>query len=212
MYQLTGKQFEIKRQFSLPDEKAALKFGTRARGPGGLPGYLFYNTNDHELCWFPDDEHQEIARVALADDYREMAGILPIDLESGQGLLLPGRTETRWISADARRYTLQTLSDYTSRAANPRLWRLCPLRLGNPPRAMAAALDAQHAALELISVKKDKLSEEVRFQIFQGPQFNREEQGWYYEPREVTSGDLNADGRMDLGILVHDKLLIHLGE
>ncbi len=212
LYQLTGKQFEIKRQFSLPDEKAALKFGTRARGPGGLPGYLFYNTNDHELCWFPDDEHQEIARVALADDYREMAGILPIDLESGQGLLLPGRTETRWISADARRYTLQTLSDYTSRAANPRLWRLCPLRLGNPPRAMAAALDAQHAALELISVKKDKLSEEVRFQIFQGPQFNREEQGWYYEPREVTSGDLNADGRMDLGILVHDKLLIHMGE
>ncbi len=77
---------------------------------------------------------------------------------------------------------------------------------------MAAALDAQHAAIELLSAVNGELLEEVSFQVFQGPQFNREDKGWYYEPREVATGDLNADGRMDLGILVHDKLVIHLGE
>ncbi len=212
LYHLAGRQFEIKRQFSLPDEKAVLKFGTQARGPGGLPGYLFYNTNDHELCWFAEDERQKTVCVTLEDDYRELAGILPIDFESGQGLLLPGRNETRWVPADARRYTLQTFSDYTSPAENPKLWRLCPLRLGNPPRTMAAALDAQNAAIELLSAVDGELVEAVSFQVFQGPQFNREDKGWYYEPREVATGDLNADGRMDLGILVHDKLVIHMGE
>ncbi len=212
LYQLVGQQFQVKRQFSLPDERAMLKYGTSARGPAGRPGYLFYNKSDHELCWFPEDAHQASVCVPLADEYRELAGIWPLELEAGQGLLLPGRSETRWLPVDARRYTLQTLGDYTSRAANPKLWRLCPLQLGNPPRAMAAALDAQNASIELISVKDRELAEVVSFQIFQGPQFNREEDGWYYEPREVASGDLNADGRMDLGILVHDKLLIHLGE
>ncbi len=212
LYQLVGQQFEVKRQFSLPDERAILKYGTSARGPDGLPGYLFYNKSDHELCWFPEDARQASVCVPLADEYRELAGIWPLDLEAGQGLLLPGRSETRWLPVDARRYTLQTLGDYTSRAANPKLWNLCPLQLGNPPRAMAAALDAQNASIELIAVNDGDLAEVVSFQIFQGPQFNREKDGWHYEPREVASGDLNADGRMDLGILVHDKLLIHLGE
>ena len=77
---------------------------------------------------------------------------------------------------------------------------------------MAAALDAKNASIELLSARGGKLTEEVSFKVFQGPQYNREEKSWYYEPREVASGDLNADGLMDLGILVHDKLVIHLGE
>jgi hypothetical protein len=77
---------------------------------------------------------------------------------------------------------------------------------------MAAALDAKNASIELISVQDGKLTEEVSFKVFQGAQFNNDEERWYYEPREVASGDLNADGLMDLGFLVHDKLVIHLGE
>ncbi len=212
LYRLVDRKFEIQRQFSLPDEKAVLKFGVDARGPGGAPGYLFYNKTGNELCWFPEDAQQAAVCIALTDEYRELAGLLPLNLKSGRGLLLPGRTASRWIRSDAVNYALQTISDHTSRAESPKLWNLCPLRLGNPPRAMAAALDAQNAAIELLSVKNGALTEEVSFQVFQGPQFNHKERGWYYEPREVTAGDLNADSRMDLGILVHDKLVIHLGE
>jgi hypothetical protein len=107
---------------------------------------------------------------------------------------------------------LKTISGYTSRAEDPKLWNLYPVRLGSPPQPMAAALDAQNASIELLSARTGKLAEEVSFKVFQGPQFNRDEERWYYEPREVASGDLNADGLMDLGILVHDKLVIHLGE
>jgi hypothetical protein len=212
LYRFVGRRFKVERQFSLPDENAVLKFGVTARGPNGATGYLFYNQNGNELCWFPEEDGQKIARVALVDKYPQLAGILPLDLAAGQGILLPGRAETRWIRADAEHFNLQTIGDYTSRAANPKLWRLCPLDLGAPPRPMAAALDAQHATIELLSFKNQALTEEVSFQVFQGPQFNRDETGWYYEPREVASGDLNADGLMDLGVLVHDKLLIHLGE
>jgi hypothetical protein len=77
---------------------------------------------------------------------------------------------------------------------------------------MAAALDAKNASMELISFRNGALMGELSFKVFQGPQYNRDEKGWYYEPREVASGDLNADGLMDLAFLVHDKLVIHLGE
>ena len=212
LYRMVDRKFEIQRQFSLPDEKAVLKFGSDARGPGGAPGYLFYNKTGNALCWFPEDAQQATVCLALADESRDMAGLQPLNLKSGRGLILPGRIESRWIRSDAASYALQTISDHTSQAESPKLWNLCPLRLGNPPRAMAAALDAQNATIELLSVKNGELTEEVCFQVFQGPQFNHKERGWYYEPREVTAGDLNADNRMDLGILVHDKLVIHLGE
>ena len=212
LYRFDGRQFNIERQFSLPDENAVLNFGVAAKGPDGLSGFLFYNKNGNELCWFPEDENQSPRTVVLADAFPEMAGIIAMDGGQNRGYLLVGRAETRWVRADAAPYTLKTISGYTSRAENPKLWNLYPLTLGNPPRPMAAALDAQNASMELISFKDGTLKEALSFKVFQGAQFNRDEKGWYYEPREVVSGDLNADGLMDLAILVHDKLVIHLGE
>jgi hypothetical protein len=212
LYRYNGQQFEIERQFSLPDENGLLKFGVPAKGPDGAPGYLFYNKHGNELCWFPEDPSQAALSVVLADEFPGMAGIVPLAEQGGGGLLLPGRSETRWVRADVAPYTLKTISGYTSRAENPKLWNLYPLRLGNPPRTMAAALDAKNASMELIAYRDDALIEELSFKVFQGPQFNRNDKDWFYEPREVASGDLNADGLMDLGILVHDKLVIHLGE
>jgi hypothetical protein len=212
LYQFNGQTFEIKRQFSLPNENAVLKFGVMAEGPDGSAGYLFYNKHGNELCWFPEDQSQATLSVALADAFPSMAGIVPLSGGKGAGFLLPGRSETRWARADVAPYTLKTISGYTSRAENPKLWNLYPLRLGNPPRPMAAALDAKNASMELISFRNGALMGELSFKVFQGPQYNRDEKGWYYEPREVASGDLNADGLMDLGFLVHDKLVIHLGE
>jgi len=212
LYRYDGQAFVIERQFSLPDEKAALKFGVAANGPEGAPGYLFYNKNGNELCWFPREERGEPLAVALADAFPELAGIVPVAAPRSQGLLLPGKSETRWVSADAAAYALKTISGYTSRAEDPKLWNFYPVQLGIPPQPMAAALDAQNAAIELLSAREGQLVEEVSFRVFQGPQFGQDDDRWNYEPREVASGDLNADGMMDLGILVHDKLVIHLGE
>ena len=212
LYRFDGKTFKVERQFSLPDEKAVLKFGLTAAGPAGASGYLFFNQNGNELCWFPEDESRAALAVALADAFPQMAGIVPLAGTEDGGLLLPGRSETRFIRTDIRTYALQTLSGYSSQAENPQLWNLYPLALGTPPRPMAAALDARNATIELLSVRDGELTEEVSFAVFQGPQFNRDDKGWFYEPREAASGDVNGDGLMDLAILVHDKLVIHLGE
>ena len=55
-----------------------------------------------------------------------------------------------------------------------------------------------------------KLEKELIFEIFLTSDFAEQSRGT--EPHDVESGDLNGDGIGDLVALVHDKLLIYLGE
>lgn len=212
LYRFDGSTFLVERQFGLPDEKAILRFGVSAKGPQGLPGYLFYNERGNELVWFPRDKKGESIAVPFSDTLKDPAGVIPFESASGKGVLLPCRFETRWVQEKTASYSAKTISGYSSRAEDSFFWNLFPVRLGTPPRTMAAVLNAENASIELISARDGKLIEEVSFEIFQKSDFSGEEQVRSFEPREVASGDLNGDGINDLGLLVHDKLVIHLGE
>ena len=48
------------------------------------------------------------------------------------------------------------------------------------------------------------------FQIFEEKSFAREDEGGDFEPRESLIVDVNNDGRPDLVLLVHDRILIYL--
>jgi hypothetical protein len=212
LYRLHDDRFEVERQFGLNDETAVLRFGVAAPGPGRAPGFLFYNLTAHALCWFAEAPGSTPLQVSFSDAFKEIAGLILVDSGALRGILMPGRAETRWLPEGVAAFTLKTLGGYSSRAPNPYLWSVFPVRLGRPPRPMAAALDARNASLELISAGPQGLEEEVSFKVFQGPLQIQEERGMRFEPREVATGDVNGDGLMDLGILVHDKLVIHLGE
>ena len=119
------------------------------------------------------------------------------------------RNEIRWFGRWLRQAPY--LAQCGSLAGTPHAPRLTAL----PPMEQYAAVELWRGNMlrhSLIAYRDDALIEELSFKVFQGPQFNRNDKDWFYEPREVASGDLNADGLMDLGILVHDKLVIHLGE
>jgi hypothetical protein len=85
-------------------------------------------------------------------------------------------------------------------------------------RALAADLDGDgHRDLTLMDshlhgvhvlvASKDKLERAVSF-----PVFETTEDRTYYEPRELATGDLDGDGRQDLVLIAHDRILIYLQE
>ncbi len=93
-----------------------------------------------------------------------------------------------------------------------------PTKKTNYFRALAADLDADgHQDLALLDsnlhgahilvATKDKLERAVSFQVFETT-----EDRSYYEPRELAAGDLNGDGRQDLVLIAHDRILIYLQE
>ena len=42
--------------------------------------------------------------------------------------------------------------------------------------------------------------------------FETTEDSSYYQPYELATGDLNGDGRQDLVLIAHDRILIYLQE
>ena len=75
---------------------------------------------------------------------------------------------------------------------------------------MIAMTDTRNRSLEIIERTPQGLMGRLTFTVFEDPGFASRHGGT--EPREVASGDFNGDGVGDLALLVHDKLLIYLGE
>jgi hypothetical protein len=53
---------------------------------------------------------------------------------------------------------------------------------------------------------------ELYFPVFQSDPHYRGKQGYEYEPHDATVMDINADGVLDLCLLVHDRLLLYVAE
>jgi hypothetical protein len=106
--------------------------------------------------------------------------------------------------------SLKTLAEYTSPGENPALWAIFPVTLGSPGQKMLAMLDSNNRTVELVGIKNQQLTEELIFEVFQDPGFREPEAT--YEPHALGTGDFNGDNIQDMAILVHDKLIIYLGE
>ncbi|MFM9960707.1 MAG: FG-GAP repeat domain-containing protein [Planctomycetaceae bacterium] len=78
-----------------------------------------------------------------------------------------------------------------------------------------AAIDTRSHNLEILNFKPAttdqaaSLRAALAFQVFEEKSFQREEEGGDFEPRESLIVDVTNDGRPDLVLLVHDRILIY---
>jgi len=70
-----------------------------------------------------------------------------------------------------------------------------------------ALLDSHLHGAHILVASKDKLERAVSFPVFETTEGRS-----YHEPRELATGDLNGDGRQDLVLIAHDRILIYLQE
>ena len=91
-------------------------------------------------------------------------------------------------------------------------WQIKQVKLGSPIRNRLALLDARNRSIELISYRNKQLLGDLIFEVFQEPGFPAGAPKSIYEPHDLAGGDFNGDSIYDLAVLVHDKLILYLGE
>ena|GEM_PF-1080383 len=176
--------------------------------------YLLYDDNGQDVYRFSPGLSQKSAHIHLKGGIKDLKGLAALQLKQGMGILLVGQSEMQWLQAGAPSLQLKNLGEYVSKMEKPSLWDLFPVSMGSPGRPMAALLDGNNRSVELVSFKEGALKEELVFEVFQDPGFSNQIQvaESMYEPHDLGAGDFNGDNIQDLAVLVHDKLIVYLGE
>jgi hypothetical protein len=210
LYQWKDEKFHVKHQLNPGRKSARLSAACLFPDKEKKPGYLFYDEANQDLVWFSASPKKRIIPIHFREGLKDIVGLAPLRMKNRNGLLLVGASEVQWLLEKAGTLNLKTLAEYTSPVENPALWAIFPVTLGSPGRKMLAMPDSNNRSIELVGIKDQKLTEELVFEVFQDPGFR--EPVSTYEPHALGTGDFNGDNIQDMAILVHDKLIIYLGE
>jgi hypothetical protein len=216
LYQWQNGKFRVRRQLNPGRKSAKLSTACLFRDRKKRPGYLVYDELGQDLIWFSVSKSgsapgkKQAMPVHFRGGLKDIVGLAPLRLKNRQGLLLIGQTEIQWFLEGAAPLKLKIMAEYTSRVEKPSFWAVFPVTLGSPGRNMLALLDSNNRSLELVGLRDQKLVEELVFEVFQDPGFHEPIES--YEPHSIGTGDFNGDNIRDMAILVHDKLIIYLGE
>lgn len=210
LYQWKNDKFHVKHQLNPGRKSARLSAACLFPDKEKKHGYLVYDEVNQDLIWFSAPPKKRIIPIHFREGLKDIIGLAPLSMKNRSGLLLVGASEVQWLLEKASTLNLKTMAEYTSPLENPALWAIFPITLGSPGRKMLAMLDSNNHSIEMVGIKDQKLIEELVFEVFQDPGFR--EPVSTYEPHALGTGDFNGDNIQDMAILVHDKLIIYLGE
>jgi len=209
-YRWKQDRFVVEEQLNPGVESARLIAGCLSCT--GDRGYLLYDEAGQEIYRFLPSPDQKPSHIHVEDGVDDLTGIASLRLKKNYGILLVGQSEIQWVQGDTPSLYLKNIGEYVSRMEKPSLWDLFPVSLGSPGRPMAAMLDSRNRSVEVVGFKDGKLEEELVFEVFQDPGFNNQMAENNYEPHDLGNGDFNGDNIRDIAVLVHNKLIIYLGE
>jgi hypothetical protein len=212
IYRWADERFTPIRQLNTESETAQLKAGFQIPGPDNISETVLYDDTNQDLYWFPAHKNKPSRLVHIDNGPRNVLGISPLRFDQQVGFLLLSRMEIQYHFQHRPSLTLAKVAEYASAAENHLPWRIKQVVLGTPPKKRLALLDARNRSIELVSYEANTLQGDLTFEVFQEPGFPTGSPKSIYEPRDIAGGDFNGDGIHDLAILVHDKLILYLGE
>lgn len=133
----------------------------------------------------------------------EMGGRLP------NAVALLGVNTVGWLALDGSTWALTELDGYETPVRNGYLTDVVPGDLNNDKRKDLVFLETARNYLDLVIFSAEhKLVPANRWQVFEERTF-RSRRADLPEPREAAVADVTGDGRNDLIVLVHDRVLVY---
>ena len=210
---------KVVEQFNAPDSSAQLSCAVvlPAKGETGRRVLLFDNASRqlHELAADADGVYRvRRSRKVHATSLEE---VRVLEKSGGIQLLLLGRQSFDVLPLEGRTFKLESIASFTTE-----------LKDTKPADLLAANLTGGEADnLLLLDTQQSRVAEFFRstdaehhhdwqsflyFRVFQADPHYRGKTGFDAEPHDYTAADVNGDGRADLCLLVHDRLLLYVQE
>jgi len=131
-------------------------------------------------------------------------------------LLLLGQNDFTLLRPGEPVTALKELASYETPVRNGRLETLAAGDLNNDGRLEFLASEGTHNLMELLVWKPEekRIVRALNWQIFESRSFagSRHAGPGGPEPREIEIGDVTGDGKPDVVLLIHDRVLVYPGE
>lgn len=150
----------------------------------------------------------------LSLPYTDFTEIRTVEVggSSVPSVALLGANGVGWLSLAGPRWEFTELDGYETLIKDGRLTDATLGDLNHDGRKDIVFLETARNHLDLATYSKtQKLVPGNRWQVFEERSF-RSRRGEGTEPREALASDLNGDGKPDLAIIVHDRVLVYLQE
>ncbi len=210
-YRWNDGAYKVVRQFTPDNERAEIVTTCNYTAPDGRAGVLLYDKNGEELLWCNPDDNGHPVRIHLKTVSGAIDGMVQLKTGDQSALALITRQDILLYSNHGSDLQLTARAEYMSPSEEPSLRYNKPVELGHPSKPMIAIVDVANRAVELIDENEQGLYDTLIFEVYQETAFSSEDHH-QLEPHDITSGDVDGDGHGDLLVLVHDRLLIYLGE
>ncbi len=199
-------------QFNAPDSAAALHSALISRRNGKISVLLIDATHSklHELTAGED-------RVYRTDHTHPLPVMTPdrcvlITAEKATKLLLLAKTSFQIAPLDGNTLKLETVASFDSELQDTTPADLMAAAFSGGDRDDIALLDtAKSRVIEFFQpVNGSKWQSAMHFRVFETDPHFRGKTGLQNEPHDYAALDLDSDGRLDLCLLTHDRVLLYL--
>ncbi|WP_269538091.1 FG-GAP repeat domain-containing protein [Cerasicoccus fimbriatus] len=176
----------------------------------GVAEMLIFDTREKEFQILNRDE-AGIYRYSRSVEYGDFSpmGVLQSEGDS-KDLVLLGKNALVRSALDSQWESLQNVSSYESDLDSIVYNQIVVGELNNDDEPEFIIIDGQNNVLEIIKYSSpDSWQSALHFSVFEEDLHYGGRKGAPLEPREVMIGDFTNDGRQDIVLLVHDRLLLY---
>lgn len=176
----------------------------------GVPELLVFDSRDKSFQVLKRDD-SGIYRYSRAVEFGDFSPLALLDLgEGSQDLVVLGRNALVRSPLGDQWRSLQTVSTYESDLENIVYNSITVAELNDSDGPEFLLIDGQNNVLEIMKWHApDDWESALHFNVFEEDVHYGGRTGAPLEPREVILGDFTGDGKQDIAMLVHDRLLLY---